>query len=227
MKPHLKKYWVISNFNAEFLASMEHLLHLYQLPYNPQEPLVCFDERPCVLIEDTLVPLPMKAGKPQRQHYGYKRNGTCSLFVAFEPLTGKRWVKVFEKRRKIDYAHFMSYLSGQFKNTKKIHLIQDNLGTHTKGAFYEAFPAQKAFKLAQNFEFHFTPVKASWLNMVEIELSVLARQCLNRRIPTIEILTSEIKQLVKERNEVNATINWQFSIEKARNKLQKHYLINN
>jgi len=226
LKPHLKKYWVISNFNAEFLARMEHILHLYKLPFNAQEPLICFDERPCVLIEDTLVPLPMKAGKPQKQHYGYKRNGTCSLLVAFEPLTGKRWVKVFEKRRKIEYAQFMSYLSDQLKDAKKIHLVQDNLGTHTKGAFYETFPARKAFKMAQKFEFHFTPVKASWLNMVEIELSVLARQCLNRRIPSIEILTSEIKQLVKERNEVRATINWQFSISIAREKLRKHYFKN-
>ena len=226
MKPHRKKQWILSNFNAEFLARMEQILHLYNLPYNAQEPLVCFDERPCVLIEDTLIPLPMKSNQPQREHYGYKRNGTCSLLVAFEPLTGKRWVQVFEKRTKVEYAKFMSYLLTQFKDVKKIHLVQDNLSTHKKGAFYETFPARKAFKMAQKIEFHFTPVKASWLNMVEIELSVLARQCLNRRIPTIEILTSEIKQLVKERNEVCATVNWQFSVNKARVKLRKYYFKN-
>lgn len=214
---------MLSKINAEFLARMEHILHLYQLPYNAQEPLICFDERPCVLLEDTLVPLPMKPGKPQREHYGYKRNGTCCLFVAFDPLRGKRWVQVFEKRTKVEYAKFMDYLSHQLVDAKTIHLVQDNLNTHSKGAFYEAFSAEKAFNLAQKMTFHFTPIKASWLNMVEIELSVLARQCLNRRIPSMEILTSEIKQLVKERNKACASINWQFSVAKARNKLRNHY----
>lgn len=226
MKPHLKKQWVISKINSEFLARMEHILHLYNQPYNGKEPLICFDERPCVLIEDTLVPLAMKAGKTKKEHYGYKRNGTCNLLVAFEPLTGKRWIQVYKKRTKVEYAKFMKYLLDQFKDVRKINLIQDNLSTHKKGAFYEAFPAEKAFHMAQKIDFHFTPVKASWLNMVEIELSVLARMCLNRRIPSIEILTSEIKQLVKERNEVCATVNWQFSVNKARVKLHKHYLEN-
>lgn len=223
MKPHLKKYWVISDFNSEFLARMEHILHLYRLPYNPKEPLVCFDERPCVLIEDVLVPIGMKEGRVKKEHYAYKRNGTCSLLVAFEPLTGKRWVRIYEKRTKIEYAQFMDYLLGQFNDIDKLHLVQDNLSTHKKGAFYELFPARKAFEMAQKINFHFTPVKASWLNMVEIELSVLARKCLNRRIPNLEILASEIKQLVKERNDASATINWQFSINKARNKLSKFY----
>lgn len=202
---------------------MEHILYLYDLPYNPEEPLICFDERPCVLWEDTVVPLTMKPGQPERQHYGYQRNGTCCLLVAFEPLTGQRWIQVVEQRTKIEYAQFMNYLIQQHKQAKKIHVVQDNLSTHTKGAFYKAYPAQEAFKMAHKLEFHFTPVKASWLNMVEIELSVLARMCLNRRIPSIQTLTSEIEQLVKERNEACATINWQFTVPKARIKLQNRY----
>jgi hypothetical protein len=223
LKPHLKKQWVISKFDAEFLARMEHVLHLYHLPYNPAEPVICFDERPCQLIQDVLSPLPMKPGRVKRQDYNYKRNGTCSLLVAFEPLKGLRIVEVVEKRTKVEYARFMQRLLGHYDDAKCIHIIQDNLSTHTKGAFYEAFPAGVAFEMGNKTQFHFTPVKASWLNMVEIELSVLARMCLNRRIPSIEILTSEVKQLVKERNEIRATVNWQFTVQNARSKLRKHY----
>ena len=226
MKPHLKKQWVISKFDAEFLARMEHILHLYHLPYNPAEPMICFDERPCQLIEDVLSPLPMKAGRVKRQDYGYKRNGTCSLLVAFEPLKGLRIVEVVEKRTKVEYARFMNRLIEQYSDAQCIHIIQDNLSTHTKGAFYEAFPATMAFEMARKFQFHFTPVKASWLNMVEIELSVLARMCLNRRIPSIEILSAEVEQLVKERNESGASVIWQFTVQNARAKLRKHYINN-
>lgn len=227
MKPHLKKQWVISKVDAEFLARMEHILHLYNQPYNAAEPLICFDERPCQLIEDTLSPIPMKSGRVKRQHYAYKRNGTCALLVAFEPLTGFRMIQVTEKRTKVDYAQFMEKIKQHYHKAATIHIVQDNLSTHTKGAFYEAFSAKKAFEMAHKFEFHFTPVRASWLNMVEIELSVLARMCLNRRIPSIEILTSEIEQLVKERNLDQAKVNWQFTIDKARSKLNKHYFNNN
>lgn len=223
MKPHLKKQWVISKFDAEFIARMEHILHTYNLPYNPDEPVICFDERPCQLIEDVLAPIPMKKGRSKRQHYSYKRNGTCCLLVAFEPHTGFRMVQVMQRRTKMEYAQFMQKVFLKYTKAKRIHIVQDNLSTHTKGAFYEAFPAKEAFVLAQKFHFHFTPVRASWLNMVEIELSVMARMCLNRRIPTIEILTSEIEQLVKERNESQATVNWQFSVSNARKKFEKYY----
>lgn len=222
----MKKQWVISKLDAEFIARMEHLLYLYHLPYDPQQPIICFDERPCQLIEDILVPVAMKPGQAKRQHYAYKRNGTCCVLLAFQPLTGYRMVQVVERRTKVEYAQFMQQVVQKYPKAKRIHIIQDNLSTHTKGAFYEAFPASKAFELAQKTQFHFTPVKASWLNMVEIELSVLARMCLNRRIPSKELLTTEVEQLVKERNEAKATINWQFSVDVARLKLKKHYFNN-
>lgn len=202
---------------------MEHILDLYHLAYNPQEPVICFDERPCQLIEDILAPLPMKPGKTKRQDYGYKRNGTCCVLVAFEPLLGYRFVRTTNKRTKIEYAQFMQQLLLQYPKAERIHIVQDNLNTLTKGAFYEAFPANIAFEMAQKIQFHFTPVKASWLNMVEVELSILARRCLNRRIPTMEILNAEVEQLVKERNQARATVNWQFTIRNARKKLGKYY----
>lgn len=202
---------------------MEWILHLYHLPYNPTEPVICFDERPCQLIREVLQPLPMKSGRVLREHYSYKREGTCCALVALEPLRGFRMVEVFEKRSKIEYALFMKAIAEQYPEAKTIHLIQDNLSTHTKGAFYKAFPAKEAFELAQKFQFHFNPVKASWLNMVEIELSAIARLCLNRRIPEIDILTDEVKQLVKERNRDQVKINWQFTVDKARDKFESRY----
>ena len=188
---------------------MEWILHLYHLPYNPREPVLCFDERPCQLIREVLQPIPMKRGRVARQHYGYKREGTCCALVALEPLQGFRMVEVYEKRSKVQYAHFLNMIAQQYPQATKIHLIQDNLSTHKKGAFYKAFPPEEAFVLANKFQFHFTPVKASWLNMVEIELSAIARLCLNRRIPEMSILTKEVKQLVKERNRDQIKIHWQ------------------
>ncbi len=202
---------------------MEHILHLYHLPYNEEEPIICFDERPCQLLGEVLVPLPMKPGRVKKQHYGYKRNGTCCVLAAFEPLKGTRFIQVYEKRTKIEYAQFMKCLIQQYPNAKRIHIIQDNLSTHTKGAFYKAFCPQIAFKMAHKIQFHFTPVKASWLNMVEIELSVLARRCLNRRIPSMELLTKEVEQLVKERNKARASVSWQFTVNDARTKFKKQY----
>lgn len=226
MKPHLKKQWVISRIDEEFIARMEHILYLYDLPYNAKQPVICFDERPCQLIGDILAPLPMKPGKAKRQDYQYERHGTCCLLVAFEPLTGQRLAQVEVKRTKVEYAHFMKQILEHYPQAECIHIVQDNLGTHTKGAFYKAFSPDVAFQMAQKMKFHFTPVKASWLNMVEIELSVIARTCLNRRIPSIDILRAEVEQLVKERNQARATVNWQFTINDARLKLGKHYTSN-
>ena len=222
------EYWVIPpETDAEFVAHMEGVLDVYAQPYDPTRPTLCMDEQPVQFQRESRPPLPATAQHGKRIDYEYERAGTASIFMFTEPLAGWRKVSVRERRTKVDWAIEVAHiLEERYADCEKVQLVCDNLNTHTKGAFYEAFPAQKAFKLAQNFEFHFTPVKASWLNMVEIELSVLARQCLNRRIPTIEILTSEIKQLVKERNEVSATINWQFSISIAREKLRKHYFKN-
>lgn len=202
---------------------MEQILWLYEQVYDPEYPLICFDERPYRLQEDTLQPLAMKQDKPKRENYEYKRKGTCCLLVAFQPLQGKRIVEVSERRTKQDYTRFFLKLSEQYPKAKKIRLIQDNLNTHNASSFYEVLVPEKAFELMQRFEFFYTPKKASWLNMVEIELSIIARTCLKRRIPTMEIMQREVGQLVKERNQVNASVNWQFSNIKAREKMSRHY----
>ena len=202
---------------------MEDILHLYSLPYNPKRPLIVFDERPCFLIGDVLTPIPMEAGMPKREHYEYAKNGCCTVFLAFEPGTGQRWVKVFEKRTGLEYAKFMQYISDQFKDVEKVVLVQDNLATHSMNSFYSHLKPDVAFKLAQRFEFHFTPVKSSWLNMAELELSALSRQCLNRRIGSMAELEREVKAWVRVRNKARVTVDWQFSIKLAREKFVAKY----
>jgi hypothetical protein len=209
--------------DAAFFARMEDILHLYSLPYNPKRPLIVFDERPCFLIGDVLTPIPMEAGHPKREHYEYAKNGSCTVFLAFEPATGQRWVKVFEKRSGLEYAKFMQYVSDQFKDVEKIVLVQDNLSTHSMNSFYSHLKPDLAFKLVQKFEFHFTPVKSSWLNMAELELSALSRQCLNRRIGSMAELEREVKAWVQARNKARVTVDWQFSIGLAREKFAAKY----
>ena len=203
---------------------MEAILHLYQLPYDPLRPLWCFDERPCQLIGDTLVPLPMQAGKPLRQDYEYERHGVCSVLMAIQPHTGQRFVQVRQQRTAKDYAAFMQALAtAHCPAGGKIVLIQDNLNTHTPASFYQEFTPKEAFALMQCFEMHYTPKKASWLNMAEIELSVLAKQCLDRRIPLQEQLESEVAAWLQRRNAQRATIRWQFTPEMARDKFARFY----
>ena len=202
---------------------MENILRLYELPYDPKRPLLCFDERPCQLIEDVLVPLPMEPGKSKREDYHYKRNGVCTVFMAFEPLTGRHFVQVRARRTKKDYAEFMQWLAAQYPEAEAISLIQDNLNTHNPGSFYQAFTPDVAFALAQRFEMHYTPTKASWLNMVEIELSILSKQCLDRRIGDIETLKHEVLTWAHKRDEQRATIRWQFTQVKARDKFKRFY----
>ncbi len=223
MKPHLKASWCIGRINAEYIANMEHILYLYSLPYDPLYPVVCFDERPCFLIGDLIDPVEMRPGQIKKEHYAYEKNGSAALLAAIEPLTGKRVAEVYKQRRKQEYALFMKTVAEAFPNAIKIRLIQDNLNTHNASSFYENFPADEAFELAQKFEFSYTPKSASWLNMIEIEFAALTKQCLNRRIPNIELLTSEVKAIIKERTEKQIKINWQFSIESARTKLNRHY----
>lgn len=202
---------------------MENLLHLYSLCHDVQYPLVCFDERPCVLHADTIEPLPLAPGKAARYDYEYKRKGTCVLFVAVEPLTGFRVVEVSKQRKQIDYTRFMQHLAQHYNKARRIRLVQDNLNTHQSGSFYAALPSDEAFALAQRFEFHYTPKKASWLNMAEIEINAIVRQCLNRRIESLEMMTYEVGQLVKERNKRKIKISWQFTNQQAREKLGYHY----
>jgi|SRR5690606_32439481 len=202
---------------------MEDVLWLYNLPYDRDYPQVCFDERPCVLHGEVVEPLLMQPGKPLREDYEYERKGTCCLLVAFEPKTGFRMVEVSKQRTAADYTRFMKKLAAHYPEAKRIRLVQDNLNTHTAASFYKELPAAEAFALSQRLEFHYTPKKASWLNMAELELSVLVRQCLGRRIATEEEMAEEVGQLVKERNEAGATVEWQFTPSAARQKLGRHY----
>ena len=209
--------------DSNFIARMEQILHLYALPYDALYPLVCFDERPCFLIGETVGGLEMKAGQVARQHYAYEKNGSCALLMAIEPKTGQRLARVFDRRTKREYAQFMKELAESYPQAKKIRIVQDNLNTHSTSSFYETFSAEEAFALSQRFEFYYTPKSASWLNLIEIEFSALSKQCLNRRIATQEILTQEVLAIVKEREEKAIKIDWQFSIDSARTKLNRHY----
>jgi hypothetical protein len=202
---------------------MEEILSLYALPYNPARPLVCYDERPCFLIGDRIEPLALQTGKVRKEHYAYEKLGSCSLLAAIEPLTGKRLAQVHPQRTKKEYTLFCQALATSYPDATKIVLVQDNLNTHDISAFYENLPADEARSLAEKFEFHFTPKSASWLNMIEIEFSALSRQCLDRRISTIKKLEQEVLALVAERSAKEIKINWQFSIQSARSKLNAHY----
>lgn len=202
---------------------MEQILWLYSLEYDPKFPVICFDERPCFLIEDTKAPIPMRQGKITKEHYAYKKNGSCALLAAIEPLTGKRIAKVYDRRTKKEYADFMDLVAAHYPEAIKIRTVQDNLNTHNASSFYENFSAEKAFKLKQRFDWYYTPKSASWLNMIEIEFSALARQCLNSRIATKELLEKKVMTLVKERSDKKIKINWQFSLTDARVKMERHY----
>jgi recombinational DNA repair ATPase RecF len=206
-----------------FLARLEQLLYLYARPYDARYPVVCFDERPCFLIGERVEGLAMKAGQAAREHYSYIKNGSCALLMALEPKTGRRLARVYERRTKQEYAQFLKELAALYPTAEKIRLVQDNLNTHNLSSLYETFPAAEAFALSQRFEFYLTPKSGSWLNMIEIEFSALAKQCLDRRIPTREKLAAEVQALVIEREQKRLQIDWQFSIDSARNKFGRHY----
>lgn len=203
---------------------MEQILELYALPYDPLYPVVCFDERPCFLIGDKIEPLVLQTGKVRKEHYAYEKLGSCALLASIEPLTGRRMAQVHPQRTKREYTLFCQALAEEYPEAIKIRLVQDNLNTHDISAFYENLPADEALALAERFDFYFTPKSASWLNMIEIEFSALARQCLNRRIPTLVQLEQEILALLEVRTSHHIKINWQFSIQSARSKLNSHYV---
>jgi hypothetical protein len=202
---------------------MEDVLQLYNLLYDEQRPVVCFDELPVQLLGEVVAPLPMKKGRSTRFDYEYERKGTAVLLVAFEPLTGKRIVETSRQRTKADYCRFMQRVAASFPKADHVVLVQDNLNTHNASSFYENLPPAEAFELAQRFEMHYTPKKGSWLNMAELELSALSRICLSRRTDSIEELERQVQALVKERNELKVKVEWQFSISQAREKLSRHY----
>jgi len=220
----LKKRWCIGELTTDFLWLMEKTLDIYGLPYNPKRPQICFDESPYQLINDVVDPIPMKPGSVKKEDHHYNRNGVCQILIAFEPLTGQRFIQVREQRTKKDYAEFMKEVAEKlYPDAEKIVVVQDNLNTHNPGSFYKILPPKEAFELAERFDMHYTPKKASWLNMVEIELSVLSKQCLDRRIGDIKTVKRELLQWVKDRNEKNATVSWQFTKNMARDKFKKFY----
>lgn len=202
---------------------MEVVLDIYERPFDPEHPVVCFDERPCQLLGDVLMPIPMKPGRVERQDYHYTRHGTCVVLLAVEPLAGHRVVTVTKRKTKKDYAAFMKTLSASYPEAKKIVLVSDNLNTHNPSSFYETFPADEAFALTQRFEMVYTPKKASWLNMAEIELSALSKQCLDRRIAKRQTLAAEVGKWTRRRNRLKAGICWNFTKRDARKKLNRFY----
>jgi hypothetical protein len=215
--------WCIGRITGEYLSRMEDLLALYHLPFDAKRPVVCLDELPFQMLGEVVEPLRMKTGSVKKFDYEYERGGTASVFVAFEPLTGRRLVRVYERRTKADYCRFALEAAEVWASAEAIVLVQDNLNTHHAGSFYENLPSSEAYALTKRFEMHYTPKKGSWLNMAELELSAISRQCLARRIPDIETLSRELESIVKERNELEIKVKWQFTVENARERLNRHY----
>jgi hypothetical protein len=203
---------------------MEQVLNIYEQPYDASQPVLCFDERPCQLIDDVIAPVSMKRGQPLRQDYEYACKGTCVLLMAFEPHTGKRFIEVKERRTKQDYALFLRTLAETwYPDVTCIRLVQDNLNTHKPSSFYDTFPAEEAFDLCQRFDMIFTPKHASRLNMAELEFAALSKQSLQKRISSIRKMKREVAAWSKERNDRHATVTWSFTTSKARNKFDSAY----
>jgi hypothetical protein len=203
---------------------MEDVLEVYQRPYNPEYPVVCMDESPKQLIGEVHPPIPIKPGFVEKIDAEYVRNGTVEIFIEVEPLAGKRHVAVTEHRTKIDWAIQMKeMLDIRYPEAKKVVLVMDNLNTHSTASFYEAFLPEEARRLTERLEIHYTPKHGSWLNIAEIELSVLQGQCLNRRISDIETMRNEVDSWQTNRNNHIKKINWQFTTDKARTKLKRLY----
>ena len=210
--------------DGEYVARMEDVLAVYRRPHDASAPVVCMDEMPVQLTKETRQPIPAGPGHPRRIDYEYERNGTANIFMFVEPLVGFRQTLVTEHRTRVDWAMALRDLvDGRYADAKIIVLIMDNLNTHTLGSLYEAFQPAEARRLAQRLEIHYTPKHGSWLNMAENELSALSRQCLSRRIGTIEQLKSEVAAWEAPRNEDQVRIQWRFTIDQARIKLHKLY----
>jgi hypothetical protein len=203
---------------------MEDVLNIYHLSYNSDYPVVCMDESCKQLVGEVSSPLPMLPGQPRKEDHEYVRNGVAEIFLEVEPLGGKRHVVVCERRTRIDWAQFIKgMLDERYPLAKKVFLIMDNLNTHSIASLYEAFIPSEARRLADRLEIHYTPKHGSWLNMAEIELSVLSNQCLNRRIPDMMQMQHEVAVWEESRNNRNSKINWQFTADNARIKLLRLY----
>lgn len=225
LKPWVRQKWCIPTvIGSEFVWRMEDLLDLYAEPFDEAYPVVCFDEVPYQMVREIQRPLPGGPGRPERFDYEYHREGTCNLFIFLQPLAGWRHVKVTSQRTKQDFAACMNDLvETHFPKAKRIRVVLDNLNTHTPGSFYETFQPEQARHLTRKLEFHYTPKHSSWLNMAEVEISVLSRQCLDQRLASRTIVETQIRAWKSRRNDRQATIDWQFSVPNARDKLRRLY----
>jgi transposase len=225
LKPWQKQEWCIPKIDAEYVWRMEDVLELYADPFDENQPVVCFDETPHQLIEESRPSIPMRPGQPLRQDYEYKRKGSANIFLFVQPLAGWRHTKTTSQRTRIDFAGCMLDLATvHFPNAAKIHVVLDNLNTHSPSTLYEILPPREAREIVRRLEFHYTPKHASWLNIAEIEFSVLNRQCLNNRyISSIELLEKEVLAWESERNAKKAKVEWMFAIEDARKKMGHLY----
>jgi hypothetical protein len=219
------KQWVIPpEQSGEFVWHMEDVLDVYTRPYDVRFPQVCLDETSKQLLRETREPLPMEPGQVERADYEYERGGVMTLFMVCEPLAGQRWVSVSERRTKVDWAQLIKELVDErYPQAERIVLVMDNLNVHSLGSLYDAFPPVEAKRLADKLEIHHTPKHGSWLNMAEIELSVLSRQCLDRRVPDADTLKAEVAAWQARRNASEAAIDWRFTAEDARIKLKRLY----
>jgi hypothetical protein len=203
---------------------MEKVLDVYKRPYDKDFPVVCMDESPKQLIKETRVRIPMKPGFEAKEDFEYERCGVANIFLASEPLKGKRHIEITERKTKTEWARFIKRIADKwYKNAKQITLVMDNLSTHTAGALYETYPAKEAKRIWDRFEFVYTPKHGSWLNMAEIELNVLMGQCLNRRIDNMKTMEEEAAAWCQHRNNRKTIINWQFTTQDARIKLKRLY----
>lgn len=224
LKPWQEKMWCIETITPEYAARMEDVLGLYAEPPDPKRPVVCFDETPRQLIGEARVPIRAEPGKPARVDYEYVRNGTANVFVFVDVNRPWRRAKVTDQRTCVDFAECMRDLVDEhYPEADRIRVVLDNLSTHSAGALYQAFEPAEARRILDRLEFHFTPKHASWLNMVEIEIGVMVKQCLDRRIPEKAMLISEIAAWEHRRNAEQARIDWLFTVDRAREKLGRHY----
>jgi hypothetical protein len=210
--------WCIPEVTPEFMVCMEEVLHIYALPYNSKEPVVCFDEKSKELHTETRTPTNTSAGKVRRRDYEYKRNGTCNIFMMVEPKGGYRSTTVTQRRTRVDFAEEIKRIITlpRYKKATTIHIVLDNLNTHNAQSLIEAFGEKMAQKLLRRIVFHHTPKHASWLNMAEIELSIMERQCTKGRIGDMTLLAKKLSAWQTQRNELHATINWKFSVQDAK-----------
>jgi transposase len=224
LKPWQQKMWCIANIDGEYIARMEDLLDLYAEPHDPKRPVVCFDESPIQLIGEVRVPITPKPGKRYRYDCEYKRNGTANLFVTVDANRSWRKVKVTDRRANQDFAVCMRDLVDlDYPDADKVRVVMDNLSTHTASAIYQTFPAAEARRILRRLEFHYTPKHASWLNMAEIEIGVMRRQCLDCRIASRDLLETKVKAWEHRRTQSGAKIRWMFSTDQARKKMAKSY----